>query len=186
MTHSDRRRIAMPLFTPYIGKSADRLVALINADNNTALQAGQEFEFGQPEEDAKAPDGRNTKVTLIPMPDSLLYDRQDVYYWRLDISALERLPLGSTRAIEAPPVPFSTHDVLPQLNDALGLELVPAEVEDITYTTIDDAYPLTIAPSSYAWVVSTYMFKVIHPESLGGTFRNATFDAFDYVRPDLP
>jgi hypothetical protein len=81
-----------------------------------------------------------------------------VRYTRLSISVLANLPEGSLAVVQIPQIPFSIHSILDRINTALGLNLDPSEVVDVTYTQGQRTYPLTINSTSVAWVVSSYNF----------------------------
>lgn len=181
----------MPQLTPYEGRSVDRLVSMINADNQTDYVIGTDCNIASgPLVVTAGPDGRNTKVLIDPLPASGYTEQQEVFYWRLGIDALSRLPVGSVDAIERPTIPFTTHEVLDTLNAALGLDLIASEVENLTYTQEASEYPLTIkAGASYAWLPSTYMFQVTFTDqnfSLGSAITNGDLNGLTYARPPSP
>lgn len=177
----------MPTLTPYKGRSLDRLVALINQDNETAFKLGVDFDLGPPIA-FNGPGGRNTRARLTPRPGSVLYTPQDLAYWRLGIDALSRLPEGSVDTVPLTAMPFTTHEILPLLNAALGVDLLPEEVEDITYTTVQSSYPLTIRAGSHGWKESTYWFHVerVNEYSLATAIKDGALSAFSYTRPGSP
>jgi hypothetical protein len=141
---------------PYIGLSAERVLELANTKNSKSYQLGVDFNWGTVES-AVAPGGRNSRVRLL----SLLPDYQSdwLYFRRLSPTDIDKQPEGDIQLVEMPDLPTSTHAILPLLNEALGLNLVPEEVEDLTYTDIQETYPLTIKEGSYAWTPGTYQFK---------------------------
>lgn len=153
----------MANLTPYRGLSTQRLTAMINQDNRSALRHGVDFTFGQPELFADN-NGRNTRVKLISLkPDR--YRDEWVYYRRLPLTALDRLPSGMVHPVAIASLPFSIHQILPQLNAALGLDLVPSEVQDANFSTPQSDYPLRIVDAnSVAWYDSDFHFKAVFPE----------------------
>lgn len=140
---------------PYNGLSKDRLVALINEHNNSSLVEGVDFTFGKivtiytPE--------YNTRVRIKPT-DTGQYVEQDVFYNRLDISALTRLPPGTIKHVQITQLPFTIHGILPAINEALGLNLTTAEVFDSIHTVEQETYTLQVRSNQLAWMPSSYEF----------------------------
>jgi hypothetical protein len=147
----------MPSLTPYIGRSNDRLTAMLNKDNNKTLVEGVDFTYGSVTA-IIGDGGRNSMVTLTPVPGTSYPSAQDIKYWRLGIDAVGRLPAGSTDSVPVPQLPFSIHGILPVINTALGLSLTPAEVEDTVYTDEAPSYAIKVVNGSLAWYPSTYSF----------------------------
>lgn len=183
----------MPTLTPYAGLSISRLVTMINTDNDRELVFGVDFNLSAPQAVENGPQGRNAKVTFIPLQpliDEGFTDEVDLFYWRLGIDAIGRLPSGSVDLVPMPELPSTTLDNLDAINAALGLNLLPSEVENLTYSVSDLHYPLTIKPnSSYAWAQSTYNFMVDNPDHdipLSSVITTTDLDGFDYVRPPSP
>ena len=144
--------------TPYIGTSEDRLVTLINDDNDSALVLGTDFTFGSPTAIVGDPDNYNTKLTLIAPEESEAVDTQ-IKYNRLPLSdVLDALEEGGD-SFEIDAFPFSIRESLPLLNTQFGLELTEDEVEDTVYTeaTGDGNYQITIADGSLAWIPASSM-----------------------------
>jgi hypothetical protein len=179
----------MPSLTPYIGRSSARLLALLNADNGTNYQEGVDLTFGEPVIKA-GPGTRNTQVTITPVDTTKYSGPQDLHYTRLGLDALSRLPNGALDVVEIPALPFSIHQVLPQINTALGLNLTPAEVEDTIYTESAPTYALkVVGNASLAWVDSEFSFPVhITGEDvwLGTVITNTSLDGFNYAQPETP
>lgn len=143
---------------PYSGTSKDRLVALINSDNGTNLQEGVDFVFG-PVTSHSGKNGRNTRIKIIPI-DTETYSERSVDYKRLSINVINNLPPGFIERVEINTLPFTTHSILEDINEALGLDLTEDEVVDELHETSSFEYPLKIRSTSLAWLASTYMFKV--------------------------
>ena len=141
---------------PYEGLSRDRLVALINKnlDFGDQIVYGVDFTFGKittiytPE--------YNTRVRLKPT-NSGAFVEQDIFYNRLDIDALSRLPAGTIQPVDVS-LPFTIHGVLPAINAALGLDLLASEVFDATHTQAQATYTLQVRSNQYAWMPSSYEF----------------------------
>lgn len=178
----------MPALTPYIGLSHARLLALMNADNNTSYQEGVDLTFGPPIAKAGT-GGRNTQVTITPVDPTKYAGPQDLHYTRLGIDAIGRLPTGSVDPVPIVSLPFTIHGVLGQINAALGLNLLPEEVEDTQYTDIQDTYTLTlIGATSLAWLDSSYNFvaEINGVLPLSAVITVTDLNGLDYVRPPTP
>lgn len=147
----------MALIKPYFGLSKDRLVNLINSDNQTSLELGVDFDFGSLSS-ISGNGGRNTTIELLSANQGS-FTNTNVNYTRLLISVLGLLPATEIDYVNLPKLPTSTHAVLEEINRALGLSLEATEVEDITYSEANVQYPLTIKAGSMAWLPSTYYFK---------------------------
>lgn len=148
----------MPLTKPYQGLSNNRLTELINKDNNTTLVEGVDFNYGTLSVKASS-GGRNTSIELNPA-DTNQFTPVTVNYTRLQIGVLDLLPKEMKDYVNLPSLPVSTHDILEEINRALGLNLTTSEVQNIEYTDNAAKLPLTILAGSLAWLPSTYYFKV--------------------------
>lgn len=159
---------------PYAGKSNDRLTTLINADNRLiAEEAGEEyvdlvegvdFTYGIMAA-AVGPGGRNTKIEIIPT-DLDNFTTSTPGYTRLSIDTLSQLPEDYTDPLEILTYPFSIHDILDEINAALGLDLTPEEVVNTVINTPAMRHPLTINATSVAWIASTYNFRTTFSATL--------------------
>jgi hypothetical protein len=102
-----------------------------------------------------------------------------MHYWRLPLTAVNDLPDGFIVPVEIAAVPFSLHDILDDINTALGLTLSVNEVVDQTFTVEQASYPLRINElASYAWLDSDFSFSAHFP-STGGPGG----DPFIAIRP---
>lgn len=136
---------------PYKGQSPQRLIAMINQKNGSNLQLGIDLTFGPPVSWVDE-ENRNTKISAIPTEQSIYSKPQDVFYWRLNLQVLGNLPEGVVEKVVIPGFPFSVHQILPAINEALGLDLREEEVEDTLYGTEQALYNLRINPAtSEAW-----------------------------------
>ena len=150
--------------TPYAGESAQRLVNMINSDNNSALKLGVDFNFSNmsPYSDAS---GRNTKITMVATDSA--QGSVTVHYWRLPLTVLNDLPAGYIQPVLIDSLPFSLHGILDRINTALGLNLTTDEVVDQTFTAQQDTYPLQInEATSLAWLNSNYAFPAVFSANL--------------------
>lgn len=146
---------------PYSGTSASRLTALVNRFNATALVYGLDITFNAPRVYTGVEEA-NTTITVIPLRNPGRYLAADVDYSRLPIDALDQLPAGFVKPVQIHTVPFSTHGILPRINEALGLDLVPSEVENVVFEESQDTYTLTIKEGSLCWLPSSIEFLAEH------------------------
>ena len=172
---------------PYGGLSNDRLTALISTFNPGLNRVeGVDFTYGQPEEYTDAR-GRNTKITLTPVPGTQYEGPEDVHYTRLPLSVLSLLPAGFVKPVLIDALPFSIHASLDAINEALGLNLIPDEVEDTVYSEEQNTYTLTaIGANSLAWLDSTFEFQVLLPGELiplSTVIVRPTLSGLVYVQP---
>lgn len=177
----------MATLKPYGGLSNDRLTAIVNADNpGTAVQEGVDFTYGEPRTYADSL-GRNTAVTLTPVAGTHYTESQDIHYWRLPISVLGLLPAGFVQPVVIESLPFSIHASLAAINEALGVDLTPDEVEDVTYSEEQATYTLTaIGANSLAWIDSTFEFQIQLPGAdipLSSVIVNRALSGLVYVQP---
>lgn len=148
---------------PYGGTSLARLAKMINDDNATNLIPGVDYTLGPPLAYTDT-EGRNTQVLLTPLVETDVKVPQNVHFWRLDLAVLGELPSGYVQPVVIDTVPFTIHQILPQLNQALGLDLEASEVVNTRYTVPQAAYALQIRnESSLAWTGS-FGFQAQFPE----------------------
>lgn len=144
-------------YQPYKGTSKNRLLDMANDDNGTSYTIPEDVEFEGVRQNS-GPAGRNTAITAIPTDTSK--QSQVLRYTRLPLSVLYDLSRDQLRPVKIESVPFKIHDILDEINDALGLDLLPEEVTNNEYTEIKGIYTLRIAgaTSSIAWTSSSYDF----------------------------
>jgi hypothetical protein len=170
---------------PYAGASDQRLTALINQDNNSALQLGVDFTFGSPQPYSDST-GRNTEVILTPVPGRPYAPTPEpVHYVRLALTVLDDLPVGWVKPVSIRSVPFSIRGILANINAALGLDLIADEVVDATYSVEADQYPLAVNEAvSLAWIDSDFQFKAVFGEvPLSSVVTNQELSGLNYVQP---
>lgn len=147
----------MPTIAPYAGTSLQRLVALINQNASQPITTPADFTLTRMT--ALVSGQYNTRIRFKPT--SSAFVEQDLYYQRLSLSALSRLPAGEILPVVVRTMPFTIHSILPALNSALGLDLQPDEVFNSYFDTEQTHYPLQVrANQSLAWIPSSYMFEV--------------------------
>lgn len=138
---------------PYSGTSESRLETLINKENGTNLRVGEDYTFSLPTAITPDSDGRNTKVTLTPIGMRLGGPTEDIFYRRLDMSIFNNLPnIGKlTMQDDA----GSMQQLTQQINQVLGLGLLPAEILNDSYPAFADRYTVRINEAvSLAWLGS--------------------------------
>jgi hypothetical protein len=151
----------MSTLKPYSGRSALRLTSLVNRANKKNLLYGVDFTFGTPRTQLGL-EQTNTEVDVVPLRELDKYRTASVAYTRLPISVLELLPLGTLLPVNIYSVPFRIHEVLPRINEALGVNLAPEEVEDALCENVEESYALTIKEGSLAWLPSSIQFTAQH------------------------
>lgn len=160
----------MSKIKPYSGSSIDRLVNMLNASGNASLNLGVDYTFGN-YTTIYASNQWNTKIRIIPI-DNVTYIDQYLFYTRLSLEALTRLPAGELETVTIPKLPFKIHDILDDINLALGLNLLPSEVANEEHTKIKPKYPLRIRTNaSVAWVPSIYNFNAIISSPIDFNYR---------------
>jgi hypothetical protein len=90
-----------------------------------------------------------------------VYADQYVFYNRLSMSALERLPTGELVDVSINYLPFTIHGILDEINLALGLALLPHEVFNDAFFTDQYSYRLRLTEQSLAWLPGSYDFQAI-------------------------
>lgn len=174
---------------PYGGLSSDRLTALINVYNPGLHRVEHvDFTYGQPQEYSDTR-GRNTQVTLTPVAGTDYVGPEDIHYWRLPLTVLSLLPAGVVKPVIIDAFPFSIHASLAAINEALGLNLTPDEVEDTVYREEQSTYTLrVIGANSLAWLDSTYEFQAQLPGALlplNSVIVRPTLSGLVYVQPSV-
>lgn len=152
----------MATMKPYGGTSLNRLVEMINKDNNTSLEYVTDFTF-ETLYPKNTPGGRNTAIKLVPADPR--FRTTEMRYRRLSLEVLRYLPAEFIKKVPIASLPFKIHDILDDINIALGLDLLPEEVLNKEYNTPQLRYDLTIVgpTASHAWLESTYAFEVDAP-----------------------
>ncbi len=175
----------MPRITPYVGTSQARLAELIRSAQQPPLPTAVQYAFSNLRLGTSSVDGA-TDVTVVASIGPRTDPPQDVSYERLSIDVLSLLPPEFIETVPAQQVPFSIHDILPQINTALGINLLPEEVVDEVFTESREVYPLTISETaSYAWYGSTYYFKmepVISDIELSVAIPITVMDGLEYAQ----
>lgn len=88
-----------------------------------------------------------------------------------------RIPIGmlivkDDRVIVPPAIPFKTLDILAQINRQLGTRILATDVENITYTTMDDDFVLQMKPTCRIYIGSRKL------QVLGGGKKNMLYPDF--------
>lgn len=176
----------MSRIKPYYGTSEARLSALVRSSQPTPLPSSVQFQFGLPKLSDIPVDGA-TETTANIVVNGVVIESTLINWRRLSLSALTRLPAQEILEVPYRPFPFSIHDILPEINEALGLSLLPSEVENHTFTRRHDTwphlYPLAIKEAaSYAWYSSVYFFKMVNPDlDLAVLFADPDLDGLEFT-----
>lgn len=168
---------------PYGGTSRQRLTDIINKSNDSSLIEGIDFEYGPvqeltPEELlVHAPHGHNTKIRLrAKLPGKA---DSDAIYTRLGIDILTHLPAEMLGEIIVDSLPLRIRVAIEKVNRALGLDLVPEEVEDTIFYDVRSEYPVTIREdASVAWLPSEVNVRARHAEKLALIWLNLYLSGF--------
>lgn len=152
----------MARIKPYSGRSLDRLVALINLNNGLNLTYNTDFTLNNLSS-IVGTNGRNSQLVFTPKLFQF-YNNQNIQYRRLSLAVLNTLPAEEIQTVVIQRVPFFTHEILPEINEALGLNLDPSEVLNELHTTMVDSYRIKIKDnvSSLAWLDSEFIFQAQH------------------------
>lgn len=148
----------MSTTSPYAGSSLERLIDLMNSVNGTNYQLGIHFTYGKIS-DVYPADKYNTRIKVIPVNTSV-YSEQYFFYKRLPLTVLDKLPPGFVQPVVLRALPFTIHQILSDINVALGLDLTEDEVYNDSFSDIRSSYPLRIKPNgSLAWLSTPYSFS---------------------------
>lgn len=142
---------------PYQGDSHALLTQYINKANNSELVEGIDFTYGIPYKNHVG-SKRNSQVKLFSKNRYRFKDTV-VNYNRIPISVLSKLSGSEVLPVPILAIPFSIHSILAQINDALGLNLEPNEVENTVYIEKADTYTLRVNTQSLRWLESSFDFK---------------------------
>jgi hypothetical protein len=171
--------------TPYWGTSLDRFAELISKGKETPLIPTVDFTLSKPIAVSNILP-RNTRITITFNKPGFIKN-QEGRYTRLNIAVLDKLPAGSILPVYVPTVPFKIHDILDEINFALGLSLDPSEVENTRYSTIRATYQLRTF-DSIAWT-GNYTFKATQVRTwlpLENVISDKVMAGFKYPLPTKP
>lgn len=117
-------------------QSEKELLQLIKRTNPiTAMGLTEENVIFSAGEAVTRPDGRNTKVTVVGIPEKGVAEKpRVVYYWRVDLGILFQRINASVGAPIAPGM--TTHDLIPSINAKYGTTLTTDDIE-LTVLEID-------------------------------------------------
>lgn len=148
----------MPRIKPYKGASQARLSQLIRSAQQPVLPSGVNFTFGSPSAGPEAVEG-STTVSAAAYATGRNDPPVDINYTRLSLDALSRLPAGEIVPFDPILFPTSVHAILPQINAALGLDLVASELVNAPLPEIPaNGLTLTVTTDSLAWLPGDYFF----------------------------
>lgn len=156
---------------PYGGTSAERMTALIKKHNPKLDKPTISFTFSTPTSlvghvnTSLFVRTENTAPTTNPNGESVTARTaqfEEVQYTRLPLDVLNLLPPCEVLPVQGVTLPFTIHEVLPKINEALGLDLLPSEVKNHYYVKETDSFTLEInGENSLAWTPnSQYVFEL--------------------------
>lgn len=144
--------LPMELFTRCYHKPAREILRdLVYYTNGYRLQPTAEFTVPQPysapEEDTS---GRDTTITVYIPYQACGRQRgsKRLVYRRFDLGLLTPKPDAK---ITVNAFPFTLYGILDKINAAYGIQLTQDDVEDATFTTLQEVYPMTAKATSLAW-----------------------------------
>lgn len=148
----------MSRIKPYQGTSHARLSQLIRSAQNPPLPGGVSFNFGTPETGARPVPG-STKISVAAQVRARIDPQTTVYYKRLGLDVLNKLPVGEIVPFDPIVFPTTMHAILPQINAGLGLDLSTEEVDDVLMPSIPvNGLTIKINANSLAWIAGDYFF----------------------------
>lgn len=148
----------MTRIKPYQGTSHTRLSQLIRSSQVPPLPSSTTFTFGPVREGTQPVPGA-TEIDVAAHAGTRHDAAVTVNYKRLSAEALKRLPAGEIVPFDPMTFPTTMHAILPQINNALGLNLVANEVLDVALPSIpENGITITITASSLAWLAGEYLF----------------------------
>lgn len=146
----------MPRIKPYQGTSYERLSTLIRNAQKPALPKSVTFVF---ESLVGEVDSEVTSIVAVAKVNKRVDPAETLQYTRLSLGVLFHLPVGELLPFGQMSFPTTVHAILPLINEALGLNLIPEELEDTELPTIPvNGLPLTVTSVSLAWLPGTYLF----------------------------
>ena len=149
----------MPRIKPYGGTSKERLSHLIRKAQRPALSSTVSFDFDNPVEDTASHVIGATKVVTKAKTGHRIDKAVNVGYKRLSAEVLLDLPPGELLPFDPMQFPTTMHAILPQINQALGLDLVTDEVVNTPLLSIpENGLTITITENSLAWRPGDYLF----------------------------
>ena len=168
-------------------QSEKELLQLIKRTNPvTAMGLTEENIIFSPAEAVERPDGRNTKVTVVGIPEKGVAEKPRViYYWRVDLGVL----FQRINATVGTPIfeGMTTHDLIPAINLKYGTTLT---TDDIEQTPLDiDPLPglATIkAVAGNVKYINEFLISFDRNDiNLEEAIVDDTLDGFNYPNADL-
>lgn len=149
----------MPRIKPYQGTSKERLSQLIRDAQQPTLPQTVSFDFEQPVADTDPNVIGSTSVMATAKTGNRVDPAVNVNYKRLSAEVLWDLPPGELIPFDPMIFPTTTHAILPAINQALGLNLLPEEVVNTPlYSIPENGITITITENSLAWRAGSYLF----------------------------
>ena len=131
------------------------LLDLISIYNQGYRLEPHQVEFGDPQDLDTRPDILDDTNSFIPAEVDASVDSRLVpgntgfLYARLPLGVLKK---DKEYDIDPLPVPFSTYQILDQINDQYNTQLTEDDLEDTEYVSMDDWFYIHAKPSSKVWI----------------------------------
>lgn len=149
----------MSRIKPYQGTSKERLSQLVRDAQRPPLASTVSFDFNQPIADTDSEVIGATIVETTAKTSKRTDPPVNVNYKRLSAEVLLDLPPGELLPFDPLLFPTTVHAILPVINQALGLNLLPEEVVNTSLLTIpENGITITITENSLAWRAGSYLF----------------------------
>ena len=131
------------------------LLDLISIYNQRYRLEPHQVQFGDPQDLDTRPDILDDTNSFIPavvdsnVDSRLVPDNTGFLYARLPLGILKK---DKEYDIDPLPVPFSTYQILDQINDQYACQLTEDDLEDTVYTSMDDWFNIYAKPTSKVWI----------------------------------
>lgn len=159
-----------------------QLTDYANRDNSTSWTRMVDFNFGTIEESLIGNSGRNTRVYIHSLKPG--YRDQWLYFVRIDPKTInDHFFPSKPPKVVVPRTKFKVHDILPQINEALNLNLSIDDVENTEHLPGLKQYPIRFLKSSIGWLPGVYTMDIVVEEI---KFANLRLTADDQYRLSGP
>ena len=148
----------MARIKPYRGKSKERLNAMIRATTVPAIPKDITLLISDTVEQEQG-QNTNSKVDVRAVMSHGVSAPITLKYRRLNIGMLKRLPNGELLPYKDIAFPTTVHQILPIINEALGVDLHWSEVINDRVDSIPaNGLTIRINENSHAWRAGTHLF----------------------------
>lgn len=148
----------MARIKPYRGKSKDRLNAMIRATTVPAIPRDISLQISDEIKQEKK-DNTNSAVDVQAVMQHSISEPITLRYRRLNVGHLKYLPNGELLPYENIVFPTTVHQILPIINEALGINLHWSEViNDIIESIPPNGLTIRVNENSHAWLPGAHLF----------------------------